>query len=271
MRMAFALFALVAAASCALAVSVLSPVYAEVGQGSEISVGNVGPGQTFSVSVDPKLSTGGKYGVGGAYDQLSASVLPAGWASAPSKLYANPLQADITVPKDAADGEYLVELRLWDEAGAEGLGGDVAFNVRVTVTRDVMGMQVEPTYRAVGAGQPARYTITLVNKGVANDVFTVGSSGVRNWEFRRTIYIPASSQKTLDYEVAGDEEADYSVNIWAQSSSSDQIAAEVPVSLRVNTDLLSDYRAINKGVLLFPVTEAPVYFVMGFLSNFIPS
>jgi uncharacterized membrane protein len=202
---------------------------------------------------------------------MFATSLPAGWASTPSKLYADPLQVDITVPKDASDGEYIVELTLWDEAGAEGLGDNVTFTARVTVSREVMDMRVEPAHITVGAGQPARYTITVDNKGVANDMFTVGSLGVRNWEFQRAIYVPASSSKTLTYEVAGDDEADYQVRIWARSASSDQIYKEVPVALSVDTNLFSDYRAINKGVLLFPVTEAPIYFVMGFLSNFLPS
>jgi hypothetical protein len=98
----------------------------------------------------------------------------------------------------------------------------------------------------------------------------VGSTGVRNWEFRRSIYIPSGTSRTLNYEVVGSEEADYSVSIWARSSSSERISAERQASLRVNTDLFSDYRAVNKGVLLFPLTEAPLYFVVGLLSNLLP-
>ena len=257
--------------SCAFALSVLAPISAQVEQGSAISIGDVGPGQTFSVSVEPRVSTGGAYGTGGAYDLLFASSLPEGWTSTPSKLYATPLQADITVPKDAPDGDYEVSLTLWDEAGDKGLGGNVTFSAKVTVTHDVMDMIVEPTAISTGAGQPARYTITISNKGMANDVFVVGSTGVRTWEFRRSVYIPSQTTKTLNYEVVGDDEADYDVNIWARSSSSDRIGAEVPVTLRVNTDLLSDLRAVNKGVLLFPSAEAPLYFVVGLLSNFLPS
>ncbi len=268
MRFVFLFSVLAALFACVAAVSVLSPVFAQVEQGSEIIIGNVGPGQTFSVVVDPKVATGGAYGTGGAYDQLSASSLPEGWASAPSKLYANPLQSDITVPKDASDGDYVVALRLWDEAGNKGLGNDVEFTAKVTITHDVMDMTVVPTKITTGAGQPARYAITIVNKGMANDVFTVGSSGVRNWEFRRSIYIPSQTTKVINYEVVGDDEADYDVKIWARSSSSDNIGAEVPVSLRVNTDLFSDFKAMNKGVLLFPATEAPLYFIVGLLSNF---
>ena len=258
-------------ASCACAIAVISPVSADITQGSQISVGDVGPGQTFAVSVEPTVSSGGKYGLGGAYDQLSAYSLPNGWTSTPSKLYGSPLQADITVPKDAPDGDYAVVLSLWDEAGANGLGDNVTFTVNVKVTKDVMDMTVEPSYLTVGAGQPARYTITVVNKGIANDLFTIGSTGVRNWEFQRAVYIQSGTSKTLTYEIAGDDEADYKVNIWARSSSSDAIATNRNVSLRVNTDLFSDFRAVNHGVLLFPLPEAPLYFMAGLISNFIPA
>lgn len=256
--------------SPAFAVQVLSPVSTEIEQGSQISMGDVGPGQTFAVVVDPKVATGGKYGLGGAYDKMYASSLPAGWSSSPSKLYATPLQTDITVAKNAPDGEYQVELTLWDEAGSEGLGDAVAYTVKVTVKHDIMGMQVEPSTVSVGAGQPARYTITILNKGIANDVFSVGSSGVRDWEFRKSVYISSGKSKTLNYEVVGNDEADYKVTLFAKSDSSDAIAEQRDVTLRVNTDLFSDYRAVNRGVLLFPLTEAPVYFIVGLLSNLLP-
>jgi len=268
MRFSAFIFALWALLPCAIALGVLAPVQSELAGGMEIAIGNVGPGQTFSVIVDPKAATGGAYGTGGAYDRLSAVSLPDGWSSTPSKLYSAPLQSDITVSKDAADGEYEVKMALWDEAGDKGLGGEMEFTVKATITHDVMGMTVEPPGISTGAGQPARYAITIMNKGMANDVFNVGSTGVRDWEFRRSIYIPSQTTKVVSYEVVGDEEADYEVKIWARSSSSDKIGAEVPVTLRVNTDLFSDFKAINKGVLLFPATEAPLYFIVGLLSNF---
>lgn len=271
MRLSILFAALLAILSVSFAVNVIAPVVTPIQPGSQIAVGDVGPGQTFFVIAEAKESTGGKYGLGGAYDQMYASSLPPGWISAPSKLYANPLQADITVPKDAPDGEYEAQLTMHDEAGSGGLGDDVTFTVKATVKRDVMDMKVEPASISTGAGQPARYAITVMNKGIANDLFIIGSTGVRNWEFRRSIYIPSGTSKTLNYEVVGNEEADYGVRLWARSSSSDAIYAERDVTLRVNSDLLSDYRAVNRGVLLFPLTEAPLYFVVGLLSNLLPA
>ena len=255
----------------AVTVSILSPVSGPITDGSQVSVGVVGPGQTFAVSVDPKVSTGGKYGLGGEYDQMFATGLPYGWSSTPSKLYADPLQVQVTVPKDAQDGQYPVVYTLWDESGSQGLGPNISFTANVQVSKDVMDMHVEPAYLSVGAGQPARYSITILNKGIANDIFTVGSSGVSDWAFSRSVYIPSGTSDTLNYEVVGNDEADYTVKIYAKSSSSDMISSESDVALRVNTDLLSDYRAVNHGLLLFPLTEAPVYFFSGLFSNLLPS
>ena len=273
MKQALAISALLVlcALAGAVAVSILSPVSGQIADGSQVSTGVVGPGQTFAVSVEPRVSTGGKYGIGGAYDQMFATGLPPGWASTPSKLYADPLQVEVTVPKDAPDGQYPVVYTLWDEAGDEGLGANISFTANVQVSRDVMDMHVEPGYLSVGAGQPAQYSITILNKGIANDIFTVGSSGVRDWAFSRSIYIPSGTSKTVNYEVVGNDEADYTVKIYAHSSSSDMISSESDVGLRVNTDLLSDYRAASHGVLLFPLTEAPLYFFSGLFSSLLPS
>ncbi len=258
---------------CALGfpISVISPVNHEIYEGSTIYLQSVGPGQTFVIAADPKVSTGGKYGLGGAYDMLFASSLPYGWSSNPSNLYSNPLQADITVPKDAPEGDYAVRMTLWDESGNEGLGENISFNVRVSVTDDVMEMHVDPSSLSIGAGQPARYSITVLNKGKANDIYTISSNGVRDWEFRRTVYIPSETSKTIVYEVVGNDEADYKVRIIAASASSERIHSEQEVALHVNTDLFSDYRAVNRGVLLFPLPEAPVYFIVGLLSNLLPA
>jgi hypothetical protein len=35
----------------------------------------------------------------------------------------------------------------------------------------------------------------------------------------------------------------------------------------VQPDLLSDYKAVNNGALFFPIIEAPVYALIGLLSN----
>lgn len=273
MRFAFAAFAVLLLLALPYAIEniqVVSPQHKEVEPGGRLYLGKIGPGQTISISVESKVSTGGVHGVGGRFDVLAIRGLPQGWGARDSKLYANPMQAEITAAEDAQNGEYMVEASLVDEGGAEEIGnegGKVPFTIVLDVEQDIMGMQVSNTYLETGAGQPARYHITVYNKGAANDVFEVSSSGVRGWAFKRSMYVPAGSSKEIEYEVVGNDEATYEFVIKARSISSSLISAQQGVKLKVKSDLASDYRATTKGVLLFPLVEGPVYFVAGLLSN----
>lgn len=264
--LAFMLCAVFAAAS----VQVVAPQHKEVEEGGKIYLGKIGPGQTISISVEPKVQTGGIHGIGGRFDTLAIETLPQGWGGKNSKLYADPMQAEITAAEDAQDGEYEIGASMVDEGNGELIGnaeGKVPFTIVLDVDKNVMDMQVSNTYIETGAGQPARYKITVYNKGAANDVFEVSSSGVRGWSFKRSMYVPAGSSKEVEYEVVGMDEATYSFTIKARSISSGAISSQQEVKLRVKSDLASDYRAINNGVMLFPLFEAPIYFVAGLISN----
>jgi len=153
-----------------------------------------------------------------------------------------------------------------DEYGLEELGND-RVRLLVEVKRDVMGMTVEPKSQEVGAGQPARYMITISNTGSANDIFVVSSSGVRNWNFKKSVYIPGGSSKQITYEVVGDEEERYSAAIEARSASSDLISASENVELVVKASAASDFKAATRGLLIFPIIEGPVYYIFGLVSN----
>jgi len=267
---AFAVFAMLAFSFAIEDIQVVSPQHKEIEPYGRIYLGKIGSGQTISISVESKVSTGGVHGVGGRFDVLAIEKLPEGWSAKDSKLYANPMQAEITAAENAENGEYKIEASLVDEGGAEKIGneeGKVPFTIVLDVERDIMGMQVSNTYLETGAGQPARYHITVYNKGDANDVFEVSSTGVRGWAFKKSMYVPAGSSKEIEYEVVGNDETTYNFAIKARSISSSIISAQQDVKLRVKSDLASDYRATTKGVLLFPLVEAPLYFVAGLLSN----
>lgn len=261
-------------ALCALSFAVeplrfISPVQKEVLTGDEIEVGTIGPGQTFTVQLDPKVYTGGINGIGGRWDQAIAFSLPDGWSSRPSKLYQNPLSVEITASPTATDGDYRVKLKLIDEANAEQIGDEIYAVLIIHVKKDVLSMKVEPTSAEVGAGQPARFAITITNDGAANEIFDISSSGVSGWAFRKNVYVPAHSSKTITYEVVGEEEASYRATITSQASSSSLIRSELPIALTVRTNLISDYKATSNGVLLFPFVLSPAYSLAGLISLFL--
>ncbi|MEM4272584.1 MAG: hypothetical protein QXH30_03250 [Candidatus Bilamarchaeaceae archaeon] len=262
-----AILAFLAAMGILFSIQMIEPALTEISEGETIDIGTMGPGQTIELQLFPKVYEGGINGIGGNYDLAYAANLPAGWSSKQSKLYGNPLQVTITADPYTEVGTYLIPIVVEDEGNGEGLG-KVRFYARIEVSEDVMDFSVSPLSRKVGIGQPARFEITINNKGNAGDTFRVSSSGVPKWEFTKMVYVPPKGSKTILYEVAGFEEETYSSMIIVQSSAAPRVGVSASISLQVYPDLLSDYKAVNNGALLFPVIEAPVYSLIGFLSNF---
>ena len=248
------------------AIQMIEPELRELSEGDTIDMGTMGPGQTVEIQIHPKVYVGGLNGTGGNYDRAYATNLPHGWASKPSKLYGNPLQVTITSGPYTEEGVYTIPIAVEDEGNGENLGV-VNFNLKIKVSEDVMDFSVYPTAREVGIGQPARFQITINNRGNAGDTFKVRAEGVSKWEFTKLIYIPPRSSKTILYEVAAFEEEFYTSTITVESSASSRVSSHKEISLVVRPDVLSDYKAVNNGALLFPIIEAPIYALIGLLSN----
>ncbi|MFH1785702.1 MAG: hypothetical protein ABH842_04705 [Candidatus Micrarchaeota archaeon] len=256
------------ACSLSFALNIVSPSSHAIEDRDIIDLGTIGPGQTVSILIDPKVSDGGIFGSGGLYDQAVVTDLPAGWESTESKLYQNPLQVTITADPNAPEGDYAITLVAIDEANGEKLG-NVTFYAKVRITWDVMDFEVSPSYLVAGPGQPARFEIKITNLGSTSDVFQVSSVGSKRWEFKKPIFVPAQSSKTIFYEVVGTEEETYQTSIKVVSLASDNIASEKNVTMFVRSDLLGDYKATNNGVLVFPIFESLTYSLAGLLSNFL--
>jgi len=252
--------------SLCFAVKVVSPVNTKVSNGDMIDLGIIGPGQTVSILIDPLVSTGGIHDIGGVYDLAEAKDLPSGWKSEESKLYQNPLQVTVTADPNAVVGVYYSNIIVMDERDGEELG-NVTFVVKVTITWDVMDVEVSPAKTTVGPGQPARFSITIYNKASTSDVFEVSAVGPRKWEFKRPVFVAAKSSRTIDYELVGGEEEEYTATIKVVSLASENIASEKNVSLSIRSDVLGDYKATNNGVIVFPIFETIVYSLAGLLSN----
>ncbi len=248
------------------AVQLIEPVAVEIKGGETINVGTIGPGQTISIDIARRVYVGGKFGTGGDYDLALATNLPSGWKSTESKLYDNPLQVTITAAKDAAEGKYSATVKVLDEDNKEMLG-NISFTVNVNIIHDVMDLQVNPVNIETGAGQPAKFQITITNKGSASDVFELRSENVKRWIFKKYIYVAGMSSKTIPYEIAANEEETFNPKIIVESTSSSIISEEKVVTLKVSSNVLNDYEATNHGTLIFPVIEGPIYAIMGLLSN----
>jgi len=247
-------------------IQMIEPVLTEISEGETIDLGTMGPGQTVEIQLHPKVYTGGIHGIGGNYDQAYATDLPSGWDTQPSKIYGSPLQVKITAGSYTEEGTYTIPIIVEDEGNGEELG-TVTFYVRIKISEEVMDFTVTPTKVTTGVGQPARFEIRLNNNGNAGDTFKVSTEGVSKWEFTKLVYLPPRSSKTITYEVAGFEEETYTTEITVESSSSSRVSQTKTITLTVNPDLLSDYKSVNNGALLFPIIAAPVYALIGLISN----
>jgi hypothetical protein len=253
--------------SMSFAINLVTPALSDVKNGDIIDLGTIGPGQTISILIDPQVTTGGIHGQGGLFDTAVAEDLPRGWASQGSKLYEKKLQVMITADPNAAEGNYSARIIVIDEYNGEQLG-NVSFIAKIRITYDVMDFDVSPVHITVGPGQPARFGITITNKGATGDAFDVSATGSKRWEFRKQVFVPAMSSKTLYYEIVGDEEQTYKTPIRVVSLASPKINGEKNVTLLVKSDLIGDFKATNNGVVVFPIFESLIYSLAGLISNF---
>ncbi len=260
------LICLVVLIGSVFSIQMIEPMLIEISEGQIIGLGTMGPGQTVEIQLHPKVYEGGIHGIGGNYDQAYAYSLPPGWDTQPSKIYGNPLQVKITSAPDTEEGLYTVPVMVEDEGNGEKLG-NITFYLRIRISEDVMDFDVLPSNVDAGIGQPARFELIINNTGNAGDTFKVSAEGVSKWEFSKLMYIPPRSSKTVTYEVAGFEEETYLTDITVESSSSSRVSKTKSISLKVHPDLLSDYKAVNNGALLFPIIEAPLYALAALISN----
>ncbi len=254
--------------SLAFSVTVVEPLSKEVNDGDVIDIGQIGPGQTVFVRIDPHVSTGGKFGQGGDYDLAIPINLSFGWEGNQSLLYQRPvLQVTITAAKNAPEGEYYATIVMQDTNDDK--LPEVKFRVKIRITWNVLQTDISPKTVSVGPGQPARYEITIMNKGTASDVFEVSSSSLKRWQFKKYVYVAPKSEKKVVYELVENEEAAYNPVITVVSTASSIIRSEQQVSFQVSSDLKSDFKATNHGVMIMPIFESMVYSFIGFVSNFI--
>lgn len=249
-------------------VLVLSPEEKVVSGGQGVFLGTVGPGQSLHVTASPFVHKGGKFGLGGRWDQLALDEAPAGWSLENSGELSNPLQAKITVAPNTPDGQYTVMASVIDNSGQEQIGGMVSFVVMVNVSRDVLEASVSPFIGEAGAGQPAVYYVQIENRGSASDVFEISSSGIPLWNYSKSVFVASHSQKVVPYEVVLNEEKTLPIRINVKSSSSSELTREMPVQLSTHTSLRADLKAISRGMLTFPLAEGPVYALLGLLGGF---
>lgn len=264
-RKVLGLFIILGSLVCAI--PMLDPFQKEIANNEIVYLGEIGPGQTLSLSLDGRPTTGGVFGKGGAYETANAIELPHGWTAQASDYAGIPLQVKISSEKYAPEGEYTIKIKVSDEDDKEKLG-NITFFVKINITHDVIDVEVDKTKKEALTNQPVRFYITLRNKVNAGDVFSISSFNIPKWAFKKYVYVPPMSSKTLYYEVISKEEEEYNPIISITSESSPMISKTLNTSINVHSTALGDLKATNNGLLFFPVLGGIIYALAGLFSNF---
>lgn len=259
--MALALFV-----TLSFSLTILEPGKREISNGGELDLGAIGPGQTVSIIIDGRPTTGGIYGLGGAYDLANVTSMPSGWRAQQSDPTGNPLQVKLTSPKFAPEGGYAAQVGVFDEGDKEKLG-NVSFTVKMRITHDVLDASLDSGEKGAMSGQPVGFFVNLRNKANTGDVFVVSSSNIKGYEFKRYVYVPAQSEKSVFYEMVAGEAEQYRPEISVVSDSSPLINATLNAIVDVRPSVPTDYKATNNGMLFFPVMNGILYSIAGLISN----
>ncbi len=254
-------------------VLIVQPVQKQIFEGNLLDLGLVGPGQKIEIEISRSSNIFDFRNVEEVWDRLviDDNTLPIDWKAEYSLRYeANP-KAFVIIGENAPDGEYSFSLHTDRDYGSAS-NYPVRFNAKVRVSKDVFDLTVLQKSVLGGVEQPSIFSLTFVNKGSANDAFDleVIKGLPTQWTFKKQVFVPHNSERTIQYEVLATERGDWDVGFKASSLSSEKIYDEDSGELIARTNLLQDMRSVGSGVILFPYVEQTIYYFLGFVaSNFL--
>jgi hypothetical protein len=245
-------------------VSIVSPYNYTVNSNATVALGNVGPGQTFYVTVSAATTnqTGSMLNYG--WNKLVATDVPAGWIVQNSSLNNQFLSTEITVGSKEPDGTYSFHLTAINLGNYSKIGS-LEFTVQVNVTPDVLKLSASPTTLRAGPGQPAEVSVTINNTGVSDAPFVISLGGLPSWNETYTVIALHRTTGTFQYPIYDNEPGVYNLKLYVNSTASPLISKESNLTLVVGASVRNDYSAIGQGVPLFPIIYEPAYAVMYFL------
>lgn len=239
-----------------------------------LNIGVAGPGQTVYIIAERATTGPDNQMHDPGWDKLSIEGLPAGWTTENSTLYETPMEAKIKIAPNATDGLYTFKAVAEDENNLKGLG-NISVSIQLNVSKEVFTIDVTPPDVETGVSEPGIYYIDIDNGGAASDTFRITVSGLPAWTYHEDVLAPHAidvmfpARTTIPYEVVSNEEMDSDIFINVTSQSSSQITKEFQVRFKATPSLLSDYRATDHGLLVFPLIENPIYSLVAFLSKLI--
>ncbi|MDE1865279.1 MAG: hypothetical protein KGH94_01410 [Candidatus Micrarchaeota archaeon] len=257
-------FILLAAVVNASYVNITSPFnYTVTGNGT-VALGNVGPGQTFFVTISSVTRNSTNFTFNQGWNRLDASDLPAGWIAQNSSLNNQALSTAITVAPAATYGPYSFNLTAVNLGNYSRLGSKT-FTVEINVTPNVFKLSASPSVLNAGPGQPDQISVTINNTGVSDTPFVISLGGIPAWNNTQTVIALHHTTGRFQYPVYENEPGVYNIKLYVNSTASPLISKESDLMLVVGASVRNDYSAIGQGTPLFPIVYEPAYAVMYFL------
>ena len=260
------IISMIAATTAANYVTMIEPYPSIVHANQSITLGKVGPGQTFyiTISANATNSTGALFTRG--WNKVVATGLPQGWIAENSSLNSQDLSVKVTTAPDAQNGTYSFNLTAINLGNYSKLG-TVRFSAAINVTPDVFRLGVTPTNISTGPGQPENIYVTINNTGVSDSPFIISINNLPGWNTTQTVIALHHTQESFTYPVYVNEPGVYTAQLNVTSVSSPLVSRRVGVTMAVAASVLNDYKALGQGSVAFPVIYEPVYAIMSFISS----
>lgn len=237
------------------------PVTGALNNGSNITLGKVGPGESFYVLASATTTNQSGVAVNIGWDTLEAVNLPSGWSAQASPLYENPMKMKVTVAPDARNSTYELVLRAVNVGNYSKLG-NLTVHAFINVTPDVFSASVSSTKIAVGVGQPANLRVQINNTGASDDPFIINAHGLPAWNITDEVIAPHLQTSSYTYPVFVNEPGVYTFNLSVNSATSPLIHRNYTIQLVAKASVFNDYGATGQGVVLSPVIYEPSYALM---------
>ncbi len=262
----FAVALALAPLSNSMYVHVVNPSNATLYNGAQLFLGDVGPGQTFYVTISAATTnaTGAINTLG--WNEFMASGLPNGWAAENSALYTANLSVEITSSSSSRNGTYNFTLTAVNIGNYSKLG-NLTILAHVNVTPNVFKLSAYPSQIIAGPGEPAVIHVTINNTGVSDNPFTITASGLPAFNnVTATVIALHHTSENFSYPVYEDTPGTWPVSLHVESARSPLVYKQTNVTLVVNASVLNDYSAIGQGAVAFPIIYEPAYAIMYLIS-----
>ncbi|MBN1159862.1 MAG: hypothetical protein JXA43_01330 [Candidatus Diapherotrites archaeon] len=242
---------------------IVSPIDETVPNGATVFLGNVSPGQSFEIRVTPDITFGERQITVDKWDFVEIlPSLPSDWETENSEISTSVLVAKVTVPKNAAAGQYYVKVRATDT------GGDVIPS-DATLTFTVLPGLTKPSLAAplktISQDDVAEFQVTILNTSIASDIVRIETDLPASWYTATSIPIKPSQNVTASLFVRPLGSGTKDFKIFVKSMNSGETVSSFNARIISNTTLSGALNSAKEGPMLYPAFELPIYSLVNLL------